>query len=258
MEETFNKVFVAFLKDVRAVNPQFKKILSAKYPIFDIHSDEHFNAFCKQAQRVLENVDDLTQVSDIEIVNGIALGDILKEDACRTQNYVYTLLALWLAHERTPEPLVVVDKIKAIELGDTNMDDVFDEDLVNVLKKLVVHNDSDAPSSEEPDIMKIINDSKIGAIAKGIVDDIGKLPKQPDVTKMIGTITSKIGEKLQNGEITQEDLMEEAMKLMGQLGNKAPQMKDIMKMFGSMQGTTSGSGSTKERLRKKLAKKKSA
>lgn len=247
MDETFNKVFVAFLKDIRKTNASFKKILSAKYPIFDLHTDEHFKAFSGIAPAIFENLDNLDAVSDVHIVNGISLGDIMKEDEASVKNYVYTLLALWLAQTRTPEPLVVVDKIKAIELGDTNMDDVFDEDLVRVLKKLIIVR---CPT-DDPDIMKIINDSKIGAIAKGIVDDIGKLPKQPDMTKMIGTITSKIGEKLQNGEITQEDLMEEAMKLMGSLGNKAPQMKDIMKMFGG-----GGGSATKDRMRSKLAKKK--
>lgn len=248
MDETFNKVFVSFLKDIRGVNASFKKVLSAKYPIFDVHTKEHFERFSEHAPILLENVDDLLKAHDVQIVDGITLGNLLKEDEPRVQNYVYTLLALWLAQTRTPEPLVVVGKLKAIELGETNMDDVFDEDLVKVLKKLVRPTD---PS--DPDIMKIINDSKIGAIAKGIVDDIGKLPKQPDMTKMIGTITSKIGEKLQNGEITQEDLMQEAMKLMGSLGNKAPQVNDIMKMFTSMTGTTD---KTKDRMRKKLDKKK--
>ncbi len=93
---------------------------------------------------------------------------------------------------------------------------------------------------------------------------------------IIQTVGTKITQKIQNGEINQEELMSEALNMMGSLntaghGDMMSQMMNMMggmggmvNMMGAMGGMgnvggntpTSGNNKTRDRLQKKLANKK--
>ena len=70
---------------------------------------------------------------------------------------------------------------------------------------------------------------------------------------LINKVGEKIQNKVQSGAINQGDLMKEAQNMMGSMGNPEKIAKQMMKNNNSHSGN-----STKDRLRKKLEKKKQA
>lgn len=146
-----------------------------------------------------------------------------------------------------------------------------------------------------PDLdMAFLEKSKIGQIAKEISEeiDLSNITKPEDVlnfsdpkNNVIGNIVNKVGSKihnkLNNGEIKQEDLLSEAFGLLNSFGGKIPgggniadilknpMMKNMMNSMAGQFGGGSGGGkrraavntsklnqmSTRERLRTKLQSK---
>lgn len=185
---------------------------------------------------------------------------------------------------------------------ETYMEDILDDDIRKLLVKM--YNDR---SHVKESVMKIetndlgpgldfLNNTKIGELAKEISNSIDteklNMSNPEDLMNMgnlfsgsnnmlgdiIQTVGTKITQKIQNGEINQEELMGEAMNMMGSLntaghGDMMSQMMGMMggmggmaNMMGAMGGMggmtnvsdsgTSGGNKTRERLQKKLANKK--
>lgn len=134
-------------------------------------------------------------------------------------------------------------------------------------------------SSEQPssDIMSELENTSLGRLAKEIMNDVDideisksigedgdilKALSNPDggITKLLGTVSQKMISKLASGELKQDALLQDAMKLagslpgmpggkqgsaqnnaMGGLGNMASMMEQVTKMAG-MFGPMGGSG----------------
>jgi hypothetical protein len=108
--------------------------------------------------------------------------------------------------------------------------------------------------------MKFIEDTTLGKLAKEIIEDvdIGKMQKsigeKGDVLKAIGdpesgfaeiitSVSQKMASKISNGELKQENIIQDAMKLAssmpGMMGNgskNTPDMSNIMQMMSTMMG----------------------
>jgi len=73
---------------------------------------------------------------------------------------------------------------------------------------------------------------------------------------MSGNIIGKVGEKIQkkiaSGEINQQDLLNEAMSMLGSMGNNMFMNKDMMKNFSKL---ASGMNTNKINKKTKLGKK---
>ena len=185
---------------------------------------------------------------------------------------------------------VDTDGVKTEEEFDKYLDDILDDDLRKVLWKM--YNDRKCVKesvlkldSEDISGLEFLNNTKIGELAKEISSsiDMSKLnmenPEEMLSMKnlfsgsnnilgdIIQTVGTKITQKIQSGEINQEDLMGEALNMMGSLnssghGDMMSQMMGMMSGMGSMMegmnmnGTTSGGeNKTRDRLQKKLANK---
>jgi hypothetical protein len=192
------------------------------------------------------------------------------------------------------------------------IDSIVDDDIVKLLSKVstvsgAVPKQFEASSSATANPLEFLQgleNSKIASLAKEITseidlsnlsidkpEDISKLMDMSDGNNFLGNIVSKVSnkltEKLNTGELKQEDLMNEAMSVMGALNNgdglggllknmgglgglgdlmSNPMMAEMMKMAkkGKVQtkntnGSRKSSGmSTRDRLKKKLDEKRRA
>ncbi len=203
----------------------------------------------------------------------------------------------------------------------SELDDIVDDDVKAILSKIKSFNtpDADTKLDDAADALPIppteflesIENSKIASLAKDIAKDIDisslNIEKPEDIAKMldfsgennfIGNIVNKVSstlsEKIGTGELNQEDLMNEAMSMMGMLnGGKGgaggladmlkgmgglgglgglgdimnnPMFTEMMKMAkkgkiqtknsGGQRTSRSGGSSTRDRLRKKLEERK--
>lgn len=187
---------------------------------------------------------------------------------------------------------VDTDNIKTEVEFDTYLEDILDDDLRRVLWKMYKDRKCVKESvmkldSEDIGGMEFLNNTKIGELAKEISSsiDMSKLNMEnpEDMLNMnnlfsgsnnmlgdiIQTVGTKITQKIQSGEINQEDLMGEALNMMGSLnssghGDMMSQMMGMMSgMGGMMEGMNMGGGTnssggenkTRERLQRKLANK---
>jgi hypothetical protein len=145
--------------------------------------------------------------------------------------------------------------------------------------------DNDDKGDEMPINMSILENSKIGKLAKEIseeldlssiksMDDVAKFtdPSNNFINDIVSKVGSKINNKLSNGELKQDDLLSEALNLMNSFGGKAPgnmgdifnnpMMKSVLNSLGNNKGSKSAlnvgkmrSMSARDRLRSKLKAK---
>lgn len=192
------------------------------------------------------------------------------------------------------------------------LDSIVDNDITKLLSKVTVVSNTvpkefehkSTAETNPAEFLQGLENSKIASLAKEITSEIDlsnlHIDKPEDITKLmdmsdgnnfLGNIVSKVSnkltEKLNTGELKQEDLMNEAMSVMGALNNgdglggllksmgglgglgdlmSNPMMAEMMKMAkkGKVQsrnnsGTRKTSGmSTRDRLKKKLDERKKA
>lgn len=198
----------------------------------------------------------------------------------------------------------------------TELADIIDDDIKSLVSKIkvfdVVNDDikidetADTMPVPPKDFLESIENSKIANIAKEISKEIDisniNIEKPEDVAKLmdfsgsnnfLGNIVSKVStkltEKISSGEINQDDLLSEAMSMMGMLNGGGaggasgiadilknmgglggmlnnPMMNEMMKMAKKGKVATKNTGgsrpshgssvSTRDRLRKKLEEKK--
>jgi hypothetical protein len=204
--------------------------------------------------------------------------------------------------------LKVINKIDDSKLS-TELEEVIDDDLRNMLvnihdvrkemsKSLMKDVDGDIDvidvndeSKDGPDFsdtLEFLNNSKIGELAKEISEDIDisslNVEKPEDLlniddifsgkNNMLGDIINKVGSritnKIQSGQIKQDELMNEAFSMMTKLNGTNSFMEDMMKnamnqggnaSFNDLQSKMKNNpvmrkNNTKNRLQKKLENRK--
>jgi hypothetical protein len=191
----------------------------------------------------------------------------------------------------------VVDVIRSLQKNeDANeeIDEILDDDIRTMLKKIKVVEDEKKKESPAFDFGNIfgaeMGTSKIANLAKEISDEIDvskiNIEKPEDIAKLmdfssgnnvmgdiIKKVSTKISDKIQNGELKQDDLLGEAMSMMGMMGKAGnnplaamfnnPMMSEMMKSMkkGKMPSTRQDvfkNASARDRLRKKLAEKQAS
>jgi hypothetical protein len=197
----------------------------------------------------------------------------------------------------------VVEIIAKIQKGETvsEIDEILDDDVRTLLSKITPKCSKNAPkpeanpndaNSSKPEFDMgsmfggMAQNSKIANLAKEISEEIDvsniKIEKPEDIMKMmdfsgsnnvmgdiIKKVSTKISDKIQTGELKQDDLLGEAMTMMnlmgkGGLGNmfgNNPMMSELMKSMkkGKPMQTKQevfNKASTRDRLREKLEKRK--
>lgn len=322
---TFNKLYGSFLRDIKNIDDDIKKLVKANYKVIVKNSPDYQSFFWNNLSPYEAEIDASNpKLLDLEVFKDIKLGNILgkvdERNAKLVWNYIYILSALSMVHDSSDDiervdsdeeddssesnetcKQHVFDKIVRIfglaqrgEDTTAELADIVDDDLRNVLAKL--SKIDDAPDTEPvesagadgpDDILKMfssIEDSKICNLAKEISKEIDvselKLESPQDVMKLmdfssgnnmlgniIGKVSNKIQEKMSTGELKHEDLLGEAMTMMGMMQKSGagglfnnPMMAEMMK--GMKKGKAVPrtdvikKDSTRDRLRKKLEERK--
>jgi hypothetical protein len=206
----------------------------------------------------------------------------------------------------------ILSMIQKSEDPSVELADIIDDDIKSLVSKIKVFDVVDAVDDDikidesahtMPEFLESIENSKIANIAKEISkdidisnlningpEDIAKLMDFSGSNNFLGNIVSKVSskltEKISSGEINQDDLLSEAMSMMGMLNGGGaggaggiadmlknmgglggmmnnPMMSEMMKMAKkgkvatkNTNGSRRNHGSTRDRLRKKLEEKK--
>lgn len=229
-------------------------------------------------------------LKEIKVADVVA---VLEDSISVFMNYIYILSVIGLVYKdflenddsKQSEVLYnsVMSYISAIQRNEDateSLEEILDDDIKRLLLKIrnviEVPVSIDEPSADadadpfENLFGSSLKDSKICNLAKEISKDIDvssiKVEKPEDILKMmdfsssnnilgniIKQVSTKIHDKISNGELKQEDLFGEAMSMMSGMqkggkkggskgGGSGNSMADMMGMMGSMMGGAGKSG----------------
>lgn len=309
---TFNQFFYDMLKDVKNTSASLKSEIKKNYKFIDRNCHDNITFFDEMFtpemfQVVLETSEEdifqNTSIQSFPIMQEITVKQVVEsigEDYQNTlKSYFYILVILNhisnLAASSELEAEKVYDAVitclRKIQRGEdhvSELDDILDDDVKNVLEKL--HKVfSCKVDVKEPDVSALppfnpgmLENTTIGSLAKEIASelDVSKIniEKPEDLLNfnannnllgsIVGKIGSKVNEKIEKGELKHEDLLGEAMGLLKSLGGSAGNGNPLSSLLNNpmLKGMMSGgntrandekvrSGSTREKLRKKLEKR---
>lgn len=241
----FNNFYLNFLNDLKKYNDEFRKEVKKNFKVFDKSSVEYFE---KIKDSFNTNEADTTKVELLPNMSFVTIMDKVEDvEKHMIESYFYIFKVMIMIYEDDDETILekVLDIIKAIQLNenvDEKMSEVLDDDLSQVLIKLkeVLLTDDEQPSNENKDTSSnpfdMLENSKIGSLAKEISNeiDINDLnitsPEQlldiknlTSSNNVLGNIISKVSTKIQNkissGELSQGDLVNEALSFVGMMNN---------------------------------------
>jgi hypothetical protein len=283
----FNQYYIDFLKRIKDVAKKNKqdsttakavyKAIKEHYITLDKASDEYLIYFKEQItddvwSKYIEGDCEawVDEQKDVKVYKDISLGDVQKlmDDIylCNHFMSVFYIFSKDLTDEVSAKIVNILQTIDSKALIDV----LEDENIKKVLTKL--HDLRNEKIKQKSGIdMNFIEDTTLGKLAKEILEDIdvGKLQKSMgengDVLKAIGdpdsgfadiitNVSKKMATKISNGELKQENLIQDAMKFasimpnifgggaagsspmggMGGKGGKGPDLSNIMSMMSSM------------------------
>jgi hypothetical protein len=209
-------------------------------------------------------IKDNEAVTDMEALKDLKVGQIDNDSKYYYLHLFYLLSQLHKqasmetenANIRGGYKAILVSILKIIN-GGYNTDDILEEiydDRYRIMMKRVadtkmdvVHNESAFGGGDDPINMDMIHTTKIGQLAKDISsqidlasitsDNIGSMNdlfsgENNAMSSIIQQVSSVMSDKMKNGEINQEELMTEALSMMGSMQNS-----DMMdSMMGMMKG----------------------
>lgn len=289
----FNQYYIDFLKRIKDVAKENRddsstakgvyKAIKANYGTLDKSSDEYikfvnesigeavWNTFAKESAEWMKNN------KELELYSGISLGNIDKliddDYLCNHFITVFYIFRKELSDELSANIVKILQSIDGKDL----MDSLEDSDIKTVLTNLRALRDKQIKDKAGFD-MNFIEDTTLGKLAKEILEDVdvGKLQKSMqnnnDILKAIGdpdsgfadiisSVSKKMANKISNGELKQDNLIQDAMKFASIMPNlfggptgptgptgpgsaqkkgKQPDMSNLMSMMSSMMGSDTG------------------
>ena len=304
---SFNNFYLNFLTDLKKYNDEFKKVVRKEFKVFDRASNVYFDAMKVSFD---QSSDDLM----VTLIPGFTFNDIAdkveNQDVDVLKSYLYIFKALVSIYLDEDESILekVLEIIKAIqnqEVSDEEIQekikDVLDDDLSTSLHNLMSvlrQKDTEASSEALPDMFSMLENSKIGELAKEISNEINikdlnlENPEQllnfsnlsgsnNALGNIISKVSTKIQKKIEDGDISQSELVNEALSLVGMMNQGGggannilnnPMFSELFSGIAGMSGMKAPGGGkgakvqvdqnkvknldTRQRLRDKLEKKR--
>jgi len=269
----FNQYYIDLLKRLKSVSKKDKstptsrsilKSIRENYITLDKSSDEYLvfinNNISQDAWDKFvtspgvppeESYDWFKDNADCYLYDGIKIGEIttLLNDDYLCNHF----LSVFYIFRKELDETTTTKIVKILQTVDTKDLDVDDEDIKKVIVKLQEMRNKKIKDTSGID-MKGIEDTTLGKLAKEILEDIdiGKLQKsmgeKGDVLKAIGdpdsgfadiitNVSKKMATKISNGELKQENLIQDALKFASIMPN----------MFGGGAGGMGGSRGANQR-----------
>lgn len=198
----FNKFFSSFLKDLKEVDEDLRKLVKESYKAIDKSSSEYCIAFADHMISSSENslaklisgtYDE--EVRDKELCKNIKFGVVLDKIESKDQvrvvilNYIYTLTLFAYLNILEDEDELFSQVVTALshvqakkyEEFDKEKDDILDDDVKGLLEKIKEYEvspkvdiEKEIPSGGgiDPDLISALGNSKIADLAKEISKDI--------------------------------------------------------------------------------------
>ena len=287
--EKFNNYLKLFINELINIYPEYNEKLTTNYKsLLDSENNnedtfvKHFNDEIKQYTQYIAKKDDSLFKLDKELnfIKGIDSRDLwFKDISQKTKNniwkYLQTLIVLSKKIIGDDEEINnLIENFQNSE--EFNMDNIKKEteNMMEMLQNLSMNDNSSTEdnnsSNENSNPLDNLAGGLIGDIAKELTEelninesDIGEPRNMNEAfNNLLGgnggqgnflNIISKVGEKIQNkvnsGQINQNDLMKEAQQMMGSL-------KNPNHMAQMMRQQQKANNPTKDRLRKKLEERK--
>ena len=293
----FNMFYLEFLNDVKKQNDEIRKTIRSHFKVFDKSSNDHFE---NVKNSINNNKDDISKVELLPNMSLEQINELLGESEKKVvESYFYIFAILISIVDDSDETILetLLSIIKDIQAGknvDDQLKEVLDDELNQYLVKLssLLSTNSSSPSDEESNIFGMLENSQIGSLAKEISSEIDikdlnlENPAQLlDLTNLsnsnnvlgniISKVSTKIQDKIENGQLSQADLVNEAMSFVGMMNKNGssdmsnifnnPLISELLGGIGKDKNTRVQVDPTKvknmetrERLRRKLEEKKKA
>lgn len=251
----YNKFCKTFIREIKNLNPDVKESLKKNYLCFDKQSDEYLIDFKSECDKIRQLEDiflsgDLNNkdiIDQIEILKDIKFGDIEAESKYYYMSIFYLLCKLYADADSAPDDdkktsglkAILVCALKILNGGydeEDVLDEIFDDSyralLQNVTKYAI--EESVEEDMSMPEMLSGINDTKIGKLAQEISGQIDLSSINPGsmnnindlfsgennaMSSIIQQVSSVMADKMQKGELDQEELMQEAFTMMGKVKN---------------------------------------
>lgn len=280
-------------KDTCKISKSILLSIKKNYLLLDKSTDEYISFINQEitddvwnSYISIENSDDITVYdewiktnSDIKFLKNVSLGDILEVLKSNYLCHLY-LTVFYIFKNDIQEDLLkkIIAYLQKLSLDEEDIE-TDNENFKKLLKRINLLNNKNKSSdaNENPfSSMKDLEDTTIGKIAKDIINDIDitklkqsindegdifKAIAKPDsgFSELFTSVSQKMASKISNGELSQENIMKDAMKLAsivpGMFGNKsksgggggggANSMSNMMNMM-SMMNSMMNSSATDE------------
>ena len=286
--EHFNNYLKLFINDVSRILPEYTEDLNMYYGDFltleVCNDDKYVKRFIRKTQEYKELISNRNSElfdTDINIIKTINFKELWQKEISDSNRnkiweYIQTLFVLGeTIISDTDRVKKLVENIKNVSNPESNQDNEEntseDKELLDMIKNLSANTNSDTNIDEE-----FIDNSLIGNLAKELSDelDMSSMNIDPENTNNVGdvfsnllsgdnpmkfmnliqTVGDKINNKVSSGDLNQQDLINEAGKMMGALGGNNPMFGDMFKNM-NQQTQQASTNPTRERLKKKLEKK---
>lgn len=294
----FNKFFYDLLKDLNNIENEKLSIYISNCKVKNLETTKNikilYSGLTDELIKLIvstpvEGFFKLTELDNLFILKDLNVTQVHKNVPETYHNtlkhYIYCLTLMCLIYkdscneENEEDSLVlfnnVIDCIRKIQSKEDYSDileSIYDKDINNLIKYVdECRPDDEKQNVEIPiDIPDSLENSTIGNLAKEISEEINlsdfSIEKPDDIMKLMsGNIIGKVGEKIQkkmaSGEIKHEQLLSEAMSMLGKMGGSSdifnnPMIKQMMnsKNF-KVDESKIKNMATRDRLKKKLDKK---
>jgi hypothetical protein len=291
---SFNIFYLDFLTDLKKYNDESKQLVRKHYKVFDKASPQYFERFQTSLLEHVNNAEEVEMLPEASFISIKSNVGVLEESVLKSYLCIFRALVSIYSDEDETILETVLDVIKTIQDPSQNdevinhkMKDILDDDLAKILGDLKDLHKVETSEEDDRNVFNMIEKSKIGSIAKEISNeiDISSLPldspeKLLDISNLsssnnvlgniISQVSTKIQKKIEDGQISQTELVNEALSLVGMMnqGNNSL-FNDLMSGMagGAMGGGYKGTKvqvdknkvknmETRDRLRQKLEKKK--
>lgn len=293
----FNKFFYDLLKDLNNIENEYLSNYISNYKVKNLETLKNIKFFNSSlTPELLKNLlctptKDIFEQKDLEsfyILKDLTVHSVFSnvpENYHKTlKHYLYCLVLMTLIYrdslneESEEDSMVlfnnVVDCIRKIQSKENYNDvveSIYDKDIKILITYVDECSPDDVKTTDIPeDIPSSLENSTIGNLAKEISEEINlddfSIEKPDDIMKLMsGNIIGKVGEKIQKkmatGEIKHEQLLSEAMSMLGNMGKGGdifnnPMIKQMMNNRNmNVDESKLKNMATRERLKKKLDKK---
>lgn len=306
----FNKFYYSFIDDIIESCPSLKDVILDNCKVRNAQTHKHIQRFVESMQST-STIDKLvggaswTELNDVlQIIKSIKLGDVmghLTEQTdivtCECYIYIFTLIGYLYSLDDEDDASNLFDvctsAVSMIQKGSDykgSVGTVYDKSVLRLLEltdvamrssKVKGVNAEDGAQSFDNDALSMLENSKIGSLAKEISQEIDlsniKADKPEELIAsllsgdgalggIINKVGSKIQSKIQNGEIKHEELLSDAFSMLNMLNTSAggkgnpifnnPMFSQLFKQMqsGHMPANPEKmkAGASRDRLRKKL------